>query len=134
MRASVCFPPSLVTSAPPPGLPTLWERLKTPPNQPPIQYPLPQASPTLSVALIPPPGALEFEVDHHIETTTGDHLRETFLAATATLLCSSETMEENLKLIILTSDTLFQRIEVILNPLRLLALQLSGLYCLVLTD
>ena len=43
---------------------------------------------------------------------------------TTTLFGSSKTMEKDLDLVVLTSDTLFQRVEVSLYLLCLLALQL----------
>ena len=43
-----------------------------------------------------------------------------------TLLGSSETVEKNLDLVVLTSDTLFQHVKMSLYLLRLLTLQLNN--------
>ena len=56
---------------------------------------------------------------------TGDRLRGALSAMTTTLFGGSKTVEKDLDLVILTSDTLFQHVKTSLDLFCLLTLQLN---------
>ena len=56
---------------------------------------------------------------------TGDHLRSALPTVATVSLGGGQTMDQDLDLVVLTCNALFQGINVILDPLGLLALQLD---------
>ena len=60
-----------------------------------------------------------------IETATGDHLRGALPTAATAFLGGSQMMDQDLDLVVLTCNVLFQGIDAVLDLLGLLALQLD---------